>query len=144
MAEPSKTMRQVLLASVQGLRVTRADLTGADAIVLDAGVVATAGLLPNEKVEVLNGSTGARFSTSLSVSQKAPGAVEICGPAAHFAGVGDQLAVAAFAWLKEKAAARHAPRVVKVDERNRVVPAPTGSSEHPVAGPGTSRKARRA
>lgn len=144
MAEPSKTMRQVLLASVQGLTVTRADLAGADAIVLDPGVVATVGLLENEKVEVLNASTGARFSTALAVSQKAPGAVEITGPAAHFAGVGDRLAVVAFAWLKEKAAARHVPRLVKVDERNRVVPAATGSSEHPAAGAGGPRKARRA
>ena len=143
MAEPSKTMRQVLLASVQGLTVTRADLAGADAIALDPGVVATAGLLPNEKVEVLNASTGARFSTALAVSQKALGAVELTGPAAHFAGVGDRLAVVAFAWLREKAAARHAPRVVKVDERNRVLPAPTGSSEHPVSA-GAPRKARRA
>lgn len=143
MAEPSKAMRQVLLASVQGLTVTRVDLAGADAIVLDPGVVATAGLLPNEKVEVLNVATGARFSTALSVSQKAPGAVEITGPAAHFAGVGDQLALVAFAWVKEKAAARQVPRVVKVDERNRVVPASTGSSEHPVSA-GAPRKARRA
>lgn len=131
MTEPSKAMRQVLLASVQGLTLTLVDLAGIDAIVLDAGVVASAGLLANEKVEVLNATTGARFSTMVAVSRKAPGAVELTGPAAHFGSPGDRLVVSAWAWLKEKAAGKSQPRWVRVDERNRVVPVAAGSSEHP-------------
>jgi aspartate 1-decarboxylase len=156
MADSPKAMRQVLWASVQGLTVTRVDGTGADGLVLDAGVVASAGLLAHEKVEVLNASTGARFATALSVRQKETGVVELTGPAAHFAAVGDRLVVVAFAWLKEKAAARHVPRVVKVDERNRVVgrPGAAGFSEDPATPSerpqrlpvtaGNARKARRA
>lgn len=148
MAEPSKALRQVLLASVQSLTVTRSERTGADSVVVDPGIVASAGLLANEKVDVLNVTTGARFSTALAVSQKAPGGVEVLGPAAHFAAVGDVLVLSAWAWMKEKSASRHQPRMVLVDARNRVVApaAKAGStraapSPEPIATPGKARRA---
>jgi aspartate 1-decarboxylase len=120
MAEPSKSLRQVLVASVRGLTVTQLEWSGADALVLDAGVVAAAGLLPFEKVEVMNLTSGARFATCLVVGRSAPGGVAVSGPAAHFAAAGDVLVVSAWAWMREKAASRHQPRVVSVDARNRV------------------------
>jgi aspartate 1-decarboxylase len=122
MTEPSKAMRQVLWASVRGLKVTRTDLTAeGDAIVLNAGVAELAGFLAHEKVEVLNATTGARFSTMVAVSQRLPGMVEVSGPAAHFVSVGDRLVVSSWAWMKEKAAAKNQPRWLVVDERNQVV-----------------------
>lgn len=137
MAEPSKALRQVLVASIQGLTVTRLEAAGADALVLDAGVVAAAGLLPHEKIEVLNLTSGARFATSLGISRRAPGGVEVAGPAVHFAAVGDVLVVSAWAWMREKAATRHTPRLVAVDARNRVArAAPRGDSDTPEAARG--------
>lgn len=144
MAEPSKALRQVLLASLQSLTVTAVEPEGPDALVVDAGVVATAGLFPHEKVDVLNATSDARFSTALAVSQKAPGGVVVSGPGAHFAAVGDVLAASAWAFLKEKAAARHQPRVVRVDAKNRVVPAAPPAPPPPPKGAPAAKKARRA
>jgi len=132
MAEPSKTLRQVLLASISPLTVTRVDPSGADGVTVDAGVLATAGLLAGEKVDLLNGTSGARLSTVVRVSQKAPGAVEVGGPAAHFVSVGDTVSLCAWGWMKEKAAARHVERIVQVDGKNKVLaPRAIGSSEAP-------------
>ncbi len=118
MGDSIKALRQVLLGEVAGATVTRADLAGDGTLVLDAALMSAAGFVEHEKVEVYDATCGTRLSMPVVSGEK--GAVAVTGAAAHLVHQGDVVAVAAYGWVKEKAAARHSPRRVKVDGQNRI------------------------
>jgi aspartate 1-decarboxylase len=68
------------------------------------------------------------------------GEVAVSGAAAHLVQSGDVIAIAAYGWVKEKAATRHAPRVVKADAQNRIASKPGGAAEPVEAEPPKKEK----
>jgi len=102
------------------LRVTQADLYYEGSITIDEELLDTAGILPYEKVQVVNVNNGERLET-YTIPGK-PGERTVClnGPAARLAAPGDQVIVIAYADLAPNEAQEHHPRVVLVDEDNNV------------------------
>ena len=100
------------------LRVTEADLYYEGSITLDTELLEAAGILPYEKVQVVNVNNGSRLETYTIPG--APGSRVVClnGPAARLAARGDEVIVIAYADMTPEEAHRHRPRVVLVDERN--------------------------
>jgi aspartate 1-decarboxylase len=87
---------------------------------VDADLLRAADLLPFERVEVVNVDTGGRFETYCI--EGAPGSGVICanGGAARLVQKGDRLIVMAYALVTDAEAKALRPRVVLVDERNRI------------------------
>jgi aspartate 1-decarboxylase len=79
-----------------------------------------ADLRPFERVEVYNVTSGERFSTYLVKAERGSGTVAIYGAAAHKARVGDKVIIAAYAGLEENEIDFFMPKVVLVDEDNRI------------------------
>lgn len=102
------------------LRVTQADLYYEGSITIDEELLDTAGILPYEKVQVVNVNNGERLETYTIPG--GPGERTVClnGPAARLAAPGDQVIVIAYADLTPSEAQGHHPRVVLVDEDNNV------------------------
>lgn len=119
MADTSKALRQVRRAALERLVVTRVDLEGAGLLV-DLSLLEAAGLLPDEKVDVYDVTSGARFSTFVVAAEGGSGEVALTGADAHLGRPGDLLDVVAWAWLKEKQARRALATVVQVDAANRL------------------------
>lgn len=115
----SKTLRQVLLGKVHRAVVTRADLDYVGSITIDEDLVDGAGFLANEKVDIYDVTNGSRLSTYVIPAARGSGEVGINGAAAHLVRPGDLVIIAAYGWMKEKAARKHRPRVVVVDAQNR-------------------------
>jgi aspartate 1-decarboxylase len=123
MADSSKTLRLVLLGKLHRAVVTRADLDYVGSITIDEDLVDAAGFLANEKVDIYDVTNGARLATYVIPAARGSGEIGINGAAAHLVRAGDLVIIAAYGWMKEKAARKHRPRVVMVDSQNRPGPA---------------------
>lgn len=105
-------------AKLHPLRVTQADLYYEGSITIDTELLETAGILPYEKVQVVNVNNGARLETYTIPAQKGSRIVCLNGPAARLATAGDQVIVISYAEMTPEEAAQHRPRVVLIDENN--------------------------
>ncbi len=117
MRDRVKALRLVLLGEVHPAVVTTVDFDDADGLRLDEVLIAAAGFLEHEKVELYESSTGSRLSLQLRAGKA--GEVGLCGAAALLIKPGTRLTIASFGWMKEKAASKHQPSIVRVDEENR-------------------------
>ena len=129
-------LRQFLLGKIHRGVVTRADLDYVGSVTLDPLLIEAAGFLENEKIDIYDITNGSRLSTYVIPGVVGSGEIGINGAAAHLVHAGDLVILAAYGWLDAEEAARHRPRIVFVDERNRVTskaslertPAPAGAN----------------
>ncbi len=109
----------MLKSKIHQATVTGFDVDYEGSIVIDAALMEEVGLVPYEKVLVANMATGARFETYVIPGPS--GAVELNGATARLGQTGDRVIVFAFARVPEAEARSFTPRIVQVDENNRVV-----------------------
>ena len=114
------TTRKMLRAKIHRATVTEANVDYEGSITIDRRLMDATDLLPNEAVCVWNVTNGNRFETYTVEGQPDSGVICVNGAAAHLVSPGDLIIIAAFTWLGEEAARVHEPKVVFVDERNRV------------------------
>ena len=100
------------------LTVTEADLYYEGSITLDAELLEAAGIVPYERVQVVNVNNGARLETYTIPGEKGSRVVCLNGPAARLCAPGDEIIVIAYADLTPEEAEAHRPRVVLVDKNN--------------------------
>lgn len=112
--------RTLLKAKIQRLTVTETNLEYEGSLTLDESLMEVAGVLPFEQVHVYNISNGERFTTYLIKGAKDSGAVVVNGAAAHKAKAGDKLIVASYALLEEGEIDFFMPKILIVDEKNRI------------------------
>jgi aspartate 1-decarboxylase len=111
---------RLLKGKIHRATVTGADLNYEGSIEIDVGLMKAAGIVPFEQVDIWNLTNGERFSTYALEAPKGSGTVGLNGAAARKVQVGDEVIIAAFAWMSEKQAVRWKPLVVFVDKRNRL------------------------
>jgi aspartate 1-decarboxylase len=116
----------ILYSKIHRATVTAADLHYEGSITIDCRLMELAGLLPYQQVQIYNISNGERFETYVMPGAADSGRIQINGAAAHKAGVGDLIIVAAYAAMSRQEAATWEPKVVLVDRHNR--PSPTLAS----------------
>ena len=105
-------------AKLHRLHVTEADLYYEGSITLDEALLDAAGILPYEKVQVVNVNNGSRLETYTIPGARNSGIVCLNGPAARLAAKGDEVIVISYAQMSPEEAKEHRPRVVLVDENN--------------------------
>jgi len=102
--------------------VTEADLHYEGSISIDRTLLEAAGFLINERVEIYNVDTGARFATYVIEAPEGSGTIGLNGAAARLAMIGDKVIIVAYASFEESEARAFTPRVVLVDDENRILP----------------------
>ena len=112
--------RSMLKSKIHRLTVTQADLDYEGSVTFDADLLTAADILPFEAVHVWNVSRGTRFHTYAMVGAAGSGVVCINGAAARLAQPGDLIIVATFCELDDAKAHTHIPKIVMVDDKNRV------------------------
>lgn len=113
-------LRHFLLGKIHRAVVTRADLDYVGSITIDPLLAAAAGFLENEKVDIYDVTNGARISTYVIPGTPGSGEIGINGAAAHLVNKGDLVIIANYGWMTEEEAEAVHPKVVFVDERNRI------------------------
>jgi aspartate 1-decarboxylase len=117
-----REMRRTMLGGkVHRATVTQADLDYEGSITVDADLLDAAGILPNEAVHIWDATNGARLTTYAIPGPRGSGVVCVNGAAAHLVSPGDKVIVANFVDLDDAEALVWQPRVVFVDDANRIV-----------------------
>ena len=80
---------QILKSKIHRAVVTEANLNYIGSITIDAELLDKAGILPNEKVYIVNNNNGERFETYVIPGERNSGVICLNGAAARKAEVGD-------------------------------------------------------
>lgn len=113
------TMRQLLSAKLHGGVVTQCDLHYEGSCGLGPDLLKASGILPLEKVTVLNISTGGRLET-YAIRSKIKGEISLNGAAARHASPGDKVIILSYAVVAEDSIAAHKARIVILRGRNKI------------------------
>lgn len=111
---------QLLKGKIHKARITMCDIDYEGSLEIDSDILEKAGILPYEKILVVNATNGKRLET-YAIAGKA-GSKVFClnGAAAHRGSIGDTITIMCFASFTEQEAASFKPRVVVLDEKNDV------------------------
>ena len=101
--------------------VTQADLDYVGSVTIDADLLDAADLLEGEQVAIVDITNGARIETYVIPGPRGSGVIGINGAAAHLVHPGDLVIIMSYAVIDDAEARAMKPRVVHVDEQNRVV-----------------------
>ncbi|MGE0830365.1 MAG: aspartate 1-decarboxylase [Hyphomonadaceae bacterium] len=110
----------MLKAKLHRATVTQADLHYEGSISIDRDLLDRAGILPHEQVDVLNITTGARFTTYAIEAPRGSRTFGVNGAAARLVQNGDKIIVVTYCQLPAEEARNYAPNVVLLDDDNRV------------------------
>jgi aspartate 1-decarboxylase len=107
-------------AKLHRVRVTEANLDYMGSITIDVTLLEASGILPHERVQVLNVNNGARVETYVIAGPRDSGVICLNGPAAHHFSPDDLAVIIAYALMTPEEAAVWQPTVVFVDAHNTV------------------------
>jgi len=113
--------RNMLYAKLHRVTVTQADPNYVGSVTIDRTLLEAASLLPGEQVDIVDVTNGNRLSTYVIEGEPGSGQICINGAAAHLIKPGDVAIIIAYAQMDEAEARTFVPRVVFVDDKNRIV-----------------------
>lgn len=100
------------------MKVTEANLMYEGSITIDEDLLDMAGILPYEKVAVVNITNGSRLETYTIPGERGSRVCCMNGAAARLTQVDDRIIVIAYAQMEPEEAKKFKPTVVVVDENN--------------------------
>ena len=111
---------ELLTCKIHRATVTDANLNYEGSITIDRSLMDAAGILPFEKVGILDINNGARFDTYVIEGERDSGTICLNGAAARMVQKGDLVIIVAYASLTPEEAKSWKPTIVKVDSRNKL------------------------
>lgn len=111
----------MMTAKIHRATVTHADLHYVGSVTVDRELMDAADLLEGEQVAIVDITNGARLETYVIPGERGSGVIGINGAAAHLVHPGDLVILIAYGQLDENELKSYRPRVVFVDEQNRIV-----------------------
>ena len=110
-------LKNYLSAKIHNATVTRSDLHYVGSITIDKALLELTGMEKNERVLVVNNTSGSRLETYIIEGEVNSGAIEMNGAAAHLIHPGDEVIIMAFTLAKKA----FEPTTILVDEENKFV-----------------------
>jgi aspartate 1-decarboxylase len=121
MKERPSMLRVMMKSKIHRATVTQADLDYVGSISIDSALMDAADLLEGEQVAIVDVTNGARLETYVIPAPRGSGTIGINGAAAHLVDPGDLVIIISYGSMDDGEARALVPRVVHVDEANRVV-----------------------
>lgn len=113
--------RNMLRAKIHRASVTQCDLHYEGSCGIDQDLLDAADIKEFEKIELYNVNNGERFETYAIKGKRGSGEISLNGAAARKAQLGDLLIICTFAPMNESEVETYVPKIVFVDENNRIV-----------------------
>lgn len=114
-------MRTELLKSkIHRARITDKNVNYEGSLTLDRDLIDAAGLYVYEKVQVVNVNNGSRLETYVIEGKRGTGDVVLNGAAARWGEIGDLVIIISYGQLEQHEIAQHKPKIVLVDQNNRI------------------------
>ncbi len=105
----------MLASKIHRVHVTEANLNYIGSITIDSALLDAAGILPGQKVSVVNNNNGERLETYVIAGKPNTGIICLNGAAARKAQVGDIIIIIAYALMTPEEAKAFEPKVIFPD-----------------------------
>ena len=112
---------EMLKGKIHRARITQCDIDYEGSLEIDIEILEKAGILPYEKILVVNATNGKRLETYAIPGKKNSKVFCLNGPAAHKGNVGDVITIMAFSVYDDKEALTYEPKVVVLDANNDII-----------------------
>ena len=110
----------MLKGKIHRARVTQAELNYMGSITIDKTLMEAAGIIENEKVQIVDNNNGARLETYVIPGKRDSGIICLNGAAARLVQPGDEVIIIAYAMMDEQEAKSYKPKVVFVNPDNTI------------------------
>jgi aspartate 1-decarboxylase len=110
----------LLTAKLHRACVTHAELEYEGSCAIDSDLLELAGILEYEQIQIYNVTGGERFTTYAIRAEAGSRVISVNGAAAHKARPGDRVIICAYGTMSEAEARLLKPKLVYLDEHNRV------------------------
>lgn len=120
---------QVLKSKIHRVSVTEARLDYIGSITIDEDLLDAAGIIPGERVFIVNNNNGARLDTYAIAGERGSGVICLNGAAARLVQRGDIVIIMAYALMTPEEARGFKPSVIFPDTAiNRLLSSSTSST----------------
>lgn len=106
---------EMMASKIHRVHVTEANLNYIGSITIDTALLDAAGILPGQKVSVVNNNNGERIETYVIAGKENSGTICLNGAAARKAQVGDIIIIIAYAQMTPEEAKFFEPKVIFPD-----------------------------
>ncbi len=113
-------LRLMLRSKIHRATVTDSNLEYEGSLTVDPLLLEKAGILPYELVHVSNLNNGERFETYVIPGRPGAGEIVLNGPTSRKGVKGDKVIVFCYEYFNEAELKTFKPRIILVDENNRV------------------------
>lgn len=110
----------MLKAKLHRATVTQAELNYVGSITIDLDLLERSGIYEYEKVQVVDIDNGSRLETYTIAGERGSGIICLNGAAARMVQTGDKVIIMAYAQMSPEEAGEFRPRVLFLDEENKV------------------------
>ena len=110
----------MLKGKIHRATVVQAELDYVGSITVDEDLLDAAGIYEYEKVQIVDIDNGSRFETYTIAGERGSGMICLNGAAARCVQPKDKIIIMAYASVAESEVKTHQPKVVFVDENNKV------------------------
>jgi aspartate 1-decarboxylase len=114
--------RKMLKSKIHRATVTGADLHYEGSVTIDLDLMEAADIIPYEAVAVWNVTNGSRLETYAIEGERGSGVICLNGAAARLVAPRDLVIIASFVDMPNLEALNHEPKLVFVDDNNRMLP----------------------
>ena|ERR1700733_11548095 len=112
---------EILKSKIHRAVITESNLNYMGSLTLDENLMDGAGLIENEKIQVVNVNNGSRIETYLIKGKRGSGTCCLNGPAARQGQVGDIVIVISYARMEFEEAKKFKPKIVFLKESNQIL-----------------------
>ena len=111
---------QILKSKVHRAVITEANLEYVGSLTLDENLMDAAGMIENEKIQVVNANNGERLETYLIKGKRGSGVCCLNGPAARKGMQGDVVIIISYCTLPFEEAKEFKPTIVYPEKNNQL------------------------
>lgn len=112
--------RMMLKSKIHRVTTTQCELHYEGSCAIDDDLLEAADIKEYEQIDIWNVTNGERFTTYAIRGERGSGIISVNGSAARRAAVGDILIIATFAAMSDEESRQYAPKLVYVNEENRI------------------------
>ena len=114
-------LREMLIGKLHRGTITECRLDYEGSLTVDEDLIDAAGMLVHQKIQVLDIMNGERIETYLIPGARGQREIKVNGAAARLFYKGDRVIVCAYGLLDESEVRKLKPKVVLLDESNRIM-----------------------
>ena len=111
---------EMMQSKIHRVTVTEANLNYIGSITIDSDLLDAAGILPGQRVYIVNNNNGERLDTYVIAGPAGSGVICLNGAAARMVRERDHIIIMSYCEVTPEEAKGHKPKVVFVDEKNQI------------------------